>query len=183
MNAPFERFRSALASHPADYLARVDAHSETATAGEWRLLALEARDAVELANAYDPLDEPPVKRHQPTRRSTATTSTRPGTVAVSTAGDDPLKDVDLCVYFAAHGIDVPASGKVRCIAPDHEDVHPSCSVTSSHFRCWACGARGDIIDAASLFHGIPVRGAGYWKLRDLVLEALVWAPLHRGPDR
>jgi hypothetical protein len=177
---PFARLRGL---HPPASACQLDAYFPEWTDGEWRLLALEARDAVELANGYDPLDEPPVKRHQPVRRSTAATSTRPGTVAVSTAGDDPLKSVDLCVYFAAHGIEVPPSGKVRCIAPDHEDVHPSCTVTSSHFRCWACGARGDIIDAASLFHGIPVRGAGYWKLRDLVLEVLVWAPLHRGADR
>jgi len=122
---------------------------------------------------------PRPKRHQPPERSTWATSTRPGAVAVSTHGDDPLKSVDLRTYFEAHGIVVPPNGKVNCIAPDHEDVHPSCSVTSSHFRCWSCQARGDIIDAASLFHAIPATGAGYWKLRDLVVETLVWAPLPR----
>ena len=64
-------------------------------------------------------EEPPPKRHQPARRSTAATSTRPAKVGVSTAGTDPLKSVDLRVYFATHGIDVPPSGKVRCIEPGH----------------------------------------------------------------
>lgn len=177
---PFEDFNRALARYSAGYRCLIDAHGSEVSAGAWRVLRLEADDALDVANDYDPGDYAPRRRQLgQARGSTAMTSTKPGRVDVSTAGDDPLNAVDLSVYLATHGIDVWANGKVRCIAPDHEDVHPSCSVTSEHFRCWACGARGDLIDAASLLHGIPVEGTGYWKLRDLIVEALLWAPVGR----
>ena len=83
--------------------------------------------------------EPP-KRHQPRQRSTAATSTRPGTVALSSA-DDPLKAVPPDVYFEAlAGIVVPPNGWVSCPMPDHEDLHPSCQVLSTH--CAASDAVG-----------------------------------------
>jgi hypothetical protein len=163
-----------------------DSLSEHEQQKGWEDLAERCRPRIDGEYLYEQRlreEWPPPKRHQLARRTTAATSTKPGTVGVSTAGTDPLKTVDLRMYFAAHGIEVPPSGKVRCIAPGHEDVHPSCSVTSSHWRCWSCGERGDIIDAASLFHGMPASGAGYWKLRDLILERLVWAPIRPERDR
>lgn len=185
MNArrPFDRFHALLARYPAEFSARVDAHCETATAGEWRLLALEARDAVELANGYDPLDDPPrEKRHQPARRSTAATSTRPGSVALSTT-DDPLKQIPPRVYVEALTREtVPANGWLRCPLPDHEDTTPSFQVLESHWRCFGCNRGGSAIDLAAALYGIEPRGSDYWRLRDLVLEALVWAPLHHEAD-
>ena len=95
---PFERFNRALARYSASYRCQVDAHGSEVSAGEWRLLRLEADDALEVANQYDPLDYPPT-RHQPTRRSTAATATKPGAVALSE--DDPLKRIEPRVYVEA----------------------------------------------------------------------------------
>jgi hypothetical protein len=133
---------------------------------------LERRDPL----LYDP--SPPPKRHQPARRSTAATSTRPGTVALSRS-EDPLKQVPPAVYFEAiAGVVVPPSGWVSCPLPDHSDRHPSYQVLSTHWRCFGCGRGGGVIDLASALHGIEPRGRGYWRLRDLILERLLWAPLN-----
>jgi hypothetical protein len=129
---------------------------------------------------YEP--GPPAKRHQPMQRSTAATSTRPGTVAVS-SGDDPLKAVPPAVYFEVlAGIVVPPNGWVSCPMPDHEDRHPSCQVLSTHWRCFSCGRGGGIVDLAAGLHGIEPRGRGYWRLRDLILERLLWAPIRPKGD-
>jgi hypothetical protein len=99
-------------------------------------------------------EEWPQPPQQPTRRSTAATSTRPGTVALS-SGDDPLKAVPPAVYFEAlAGIVVPANGWVSCPVPGHEDRHPSCQVSSTKWRCWSCGAGGTIIDLGAAIYGI-----------------------------
>jgi hypothetical protein len=173
---PFERFHAALAGYPAEFLALVDAHSETATPGEWRVLALEARDAVELANGYDPLDELPEKRHQPRRRSTAATSTSAGSLVLAT--DDPLKQIEPRVYVEAMaGEVVPASGWISCPLPDHDDHTPSFQVLDSHWRCFGCGRGGGIIDLGAALYGVEPRGESYWRLRDRILEVLVWSPL------
>jgi len=120
---------------------------------------------------------PPPKRQQRPQPSTQHTSTNPWRVGVSTKGADPLKSVDLRTYLAAKGVVVPPRGKARCIAPDHEDRHPSMTVTADHFRCWSCGAHGDVIEAASLLHGIDATGRDYWRVRDLIVRDLLLEPL------
>jgi hypothetical protein len=92
------------------------------------------------------------------------------------AGDDPIKALDVREYLRREGVDVPSKGKVRCIHPQHPDRNPSMSVAPDHFRCWSCGAHGDIIEAASLLHAIPAERDGYWRLRDLIVEAFEGAP-------
>jgi CHC2 zinc finger len=120
---------------------------------------------------------PPSKRHQQTQRSTCATSTRSGTVALSI--DDPLKSIDPRVYVEALcGVEVPANGWLRCPLPDHDDHTPSFQVLSSHWRCFGCDRGGSIIDLAAALYGIEPRGRGYFRLRDRILEALVWAPLN-----
>jgi hypothetical protein len=115
---------------------------------------------------------PPPKRHHPTQRSTAATSTRPGAVALS-AWDDPLKAVPPAVYFEAVAeIVVPPNGWVSCPMPDHEDRHPSCKVTSTHWRCWSCGAGGSIIDLGAAVYGLEPRGSGYHEIRRRLLVDL-----------
>jgi hypothetical protein len=176
---PFAGLR---ALHPTAAACQLDAYFPEYTDGEWRLLALEASDAVEFANGYDPLDEPPVKRHQPTQRSTWATSTTPGELAL--ASDDPLKQVEPRVYVEAlTGDVVPPNGWLSCPLPDHEDQTPSFQVLSSHWRCFGCCRGGGIIDLGAALYGIEPRGEGYWRLRDRIFEALVWAPLPHEVDR
>ncbi len=179
MTAP--PFAGLRAKHLPTTACQLDAYFSEWTDGEWRLLRLEADDALELANDYDPLDyPPPEKRHQPARRATAATPTRPGTVELST--DDPLKQIEPRVYVEAlAGETVPASGWISCPLPDHEDHTPSFQVLDSHWRCFGCNRGGGIIDLAAALYGIEPRGQGYWQIRDKILEALVWAPLrHEG---
>jgi hypothetical protein len=37
-------------------------------------------------------------------------------------------------------------GKVRCVAPDHEDSDPSMHLYGDHVHCFSCGFRGDVVD-------------------------------------
>ena len=53
----------------------------------------------------------------------------------------------------------------------------------SHWRCFGCNRGGGIIDLAAALYGIEPRGESYWRLRDRIFEALVWAPLNRGEGR
>ncbi len=147
----------------------------------WTALRAECRERNEFERRELYLEPP--KRHQPRQRSTAATSTRPGTVALSST-DDPLKAVPPAVYFEAIArIVVPPNGWVSCPMPDHEDRHPSCQVLSTHWRCFGCGAGGSIIDLASALYGLTPRGRGYWELRDLIVEALGGAVLYPRGDR
>ena len=112
------------------------------------------------------------QRHQSARRSPAATSTNPARVPVS-AGDDPLKAVPPHVYFeAVAGIVVPPNGWVSCPKPDHEDRHPSCKVTSTHWRCWSCGAGGSIIDLGAAIYAVEPTGWGYREIRRRLLADL-----------
>ena len=54
---------------------------------------------------------------------------------------------------------------------------------SSHWRCFGCNRGGGVIDLAAALYGIDPRGRGYWRLRDLILERLLWAPIHPEGDR
>jgi hypothetical protein len=151
----------------------------------WRDLDDLCRRELEDDVAYERAlgQEWPTKRHQPAQRSTAATSTRPGSVALS-ATDDPLKQLEPRVYVEAlTGEVVPASGMMCCPLPDHDDRRPSFQVLSSHWRCFGCGRGGSVIDFAAALYGIEPRGPGYWRLRDRILEALVWAPNPREKNR
>jgi CHC2 zinc finger len=177
---PFSALRT---RHAAAAACQLDAYFPEWSDREWRLLRVECDDAVELANDYDPLDYPSAeKRHQPARRSTAATSTRPGAVMFST--DDPLKQIEPRVYVEAlTGEIVPGNGMLSCPLPDHDDRTPSFQVLESHWRCFGCNRGGGIIDLAAALYGIEPRGQGYWQLRDRILERLVWAPIGREGER
>ncbi|MDP9480660.1 MAG: CHC2 zinc finger domain-containing protein [Actinomycetota bacterium] len=53
---------------------------------------------------------------------------------------------------AAHYTDLAPEGngrlRTRCVAPDHEDRHPSMliRIDTQRFRCWSCGLHGDVVD-------------------------------------
>jgi hypothetical protein len=113
----------------------------------------------------------PRKRHQPRRRSTAATSQKPAAVAFSS--DDPLKNIEPRVYVEALcGVTVPSSGWLCCPLPDHSDEVPSFQVLHSHWRCFGCSRGGGIVDLGAALYGITPRGRDFWRLRDLILEAL-----------
>jgi hypothetical protein len=105
-------------------------------------------------------------------RSTAATSTRPGTVEFSRS-DDPLKAVPPAVYVEAlTGEVVPVSGWLNCPLPDHEDRTPSFQVLESHWRCFGCGRGGSIVDLAAALYGLEPRGSGYRAIRERLMAEL-----------
>ncbi|MGH8875430.1 MAG: CHC2 zinc finger domain-containing protein, partial [Acidimicrobiia bacterium] len=54
-------------------------------------------------------------------------------------------------------------GRWRCLHPDHEDRHPSVSMTVvdgiGRWRCWSCGRGGTAIDALIAAQGLTVAQA------------------------
>lgn len=71
--------------------------------------------------------------------------------------EDPYKQIAPVEYFRRlAGIEVPASGLVRCPSPMHDDTTPSCHVgrdASEGFCCHGCGIGGAIYDLASALEG------------------------------
>lgn len=47
----------------------------------------------------------------------------------------------------------------KYLCPFHSDKHPSLSVKGEHWRCWSCGAKGDVIDFTSRYFGIGFKEA------------------------
>jgi hypothetical protein len=145
-------------------------------AGEWALIELECRDAIDLRNDYDATLDYVKPKREPVQRATPT---RPGTVALS-GGDDPLKRISAHVYFEmVAGIPVPSSGWVSCPTPQHEDRHPSCTVAETHWRCWSCGAGGTMIDLGAAIYGLEPTGSGYLEIRRRLLADLGFARSER----
>jgi hypothetical protein len=170
----FERWYGLGPGVPGDRLWRLLGYAPDAERECWANLGWQVREETE-RRRRDPLlyaePESPRQRHQPVRRSTAATSGRAGSVAL--ASDDPLKNIEPREYVEALcGVVVPANGWLSCPLPDHEDRTPSFQVLSSHWRCFGCGRGGSVIDlAAALYGGVP-RGARFWELRDLIIDAM-----------
>lgn len=64
-------------------------------------------------------------------------------------------------YLAGHGVQIDGAGNFRCPNPEHEDKNPSCGFVSNdrlRFHCFACGAGGDIFQAAHFLEGKPLTG-------------------------
>jgi hypothetical protein len=95
------------------------------------------------------------------------------------AHHDPYKGIAPPEYFEMlAGITVPASGRVRCPSPTHDDEHPSCDVgddASQGWICRACGAGGAIYDLASVLLGGPtgqaLRGEEFNRAQAYVRDA------------
>jgi hypothetical protein len=114
---------------------------------------------------------PPVKRRRPHQGTPQSTSTR--TERVQFVDGDPLKRIPAVQYLPAiASVDVSSSGRCRCPMRDHEDVHPSCKTYGTRWVCFSCGAKGGVIEVASEVYGVEPRGRDFWRLRDLILEAL-----------
>jgi hypothetical protein len=92
------------------------------------------------------------------------------------AHDDPYKQIAPVEYFRRlAGIEVPASGLVRCPSPTHEDMTPSCHVgrdAGEGFCCHGCGIGGAIYDLASVLEGGAtgrwLRGDAFRRARERV---------------
>jgi hypothetical protein len=152
----------------------------------WDHLAERCRIRLDDEHAYERMlegyEEPPPKRHQPAERSTWATSTRPGEVALSSG--DPLKNIEPRLYVeASPGSPCrrTAGFAVRCRTTRTGRRASRCSSRTGG-ASGADGAAASSTWAAALY-AIEPRGKGYWRLRDLILERLLWAPIHPEGDR
>ena len=59
--------------------------------------------------------------------------------------------------LALNGIETDRKGKARCIF--HDDKHASMHIYSSGFKCFACGAHGDVIDLACQLYSVSFNDA------------------------
>jgi DNA primase len=60
-----------------------------------------------------------------------------------------------------HVLATNGGGKVRCVAPDHEDANPSMHLYGDHVHCYGCGFHGDVVDVWGVQKGIdrPIEAA------------------------
>ena len=58
-------------------------------------------------------------------------------------------------------LETNSGGKAHCVAPGHEDAHPSMHLYGDHVHCFACGFHGDVTDVWATMHGFdrPVEAA------------------------
>jgi replicative DNA helicase/DNA primase len=77
---------------------------------------------------------------------------------------DRLKD-----YLSLSGIDCGSGGNISCFLPTHDgpDRNASLSIKDDHFRCYACGEKGDIYDMIGLLEGITDKGDQYKRAESL----------------
>lgn len=67
-------------------------------------------------------------------------------------------------YLRLHGREPNKKGYFQCINPQHEDSNPSCHLIApdnQYYKCFACGAKGDIFNAANLLEGRPLVGTEF----------------------
>jgi hypothetical protein len=94
-----------------------------------------------------------------------------------------LKRIPASQYLPAiAGVDVSSSGRCRCPTPLHRDEHPSAKAYGTRWVCFWCGAKGGIIEVAREVYGVEPTGRDFWRLRDLILEALGEQPVERGTN-
>lgn len=167
---PFAGLR---ATHPPSAACQLDAYFPEYTAGEWRLIALQERERVDLLNDFDPLDYPePPKRHQPSGKG-STPAAIPHEPTAVELSMDPLKKIAPRTYIEALCGEVPdARGWMCCPLPDHDDTSPSFQVLATHWRCFGCNRGGSVIDFAAALWGIVPRGGGYLEIRRRLLADL-----------
>lgn len=67
--------------------------------------------------------------------------------------------VSIADVLAAAGVEAPHRGR-RIPCPIHRGANESAfAVKGDHFRCFVCGAHGDVIDFAQSLHGLSWRDA------------------------
>ena len=63
--------------------------------------------------------------------------------ATARAGDRYTQIPLYRIYEAVTGRETSGTELVRCPAPDHNDGHPSCTLSERRFRCAGCGSSGE----------------------------------------
>ena len=59
--------------------------------------------------------------------------------------------IDLQSVMECYGMQFDRIGKALC--PFHSDNHPSLSIKNERYKCWACGASGDVFDFVQNLYG------------------------------
>lgn len=131
----------------------------------WASVAERARE-----ERRDPLDDPPPRRERARRRTA-------GPVSFDRHAPDPLLTIAPREYIEKlTGVEVPASGHMRCVLPGHENERtPSLKVYETPERgwyCFGCGRGGSIYDFGAALWGMPTRGRKFRELRARLLREL-----------
>ncbi len=176
MTAPLLTFR-AFQQATAALLGAESLAIFSALPAEWQSAAWRVLGQQQQARRYlDGSTELPPEWHR-TRSQPLSRPRRLSREVSSCRGRDVLDTIPPPVYFEAlTGEPVPASGRVSCPLPDHEDRHPSCHVYPDPGRgwyCFACGRGGTALDLAAHLTGIEPRAGGYLALRRWVAERLL----------
>jgi hypothetical protein len=176
--APFESYREVTRRYGPGFACHLEAHAPfDLSGGDWRLIGLDCRERVERELCPDPILDyrPTRKRHQPSMRSTAATSQRPGTVAL--ASTDPLKRIPPSEYVEAFTREaVPTSGKIIC--PLHDERTPSFHVYPDHWWCFGCNNGGGVYELASRITGLSTHGPDFLELRRWIAASLLAGGVH-----
>lgn len=85
--------------------------------------------------------------------------------------------VDAQTAARFYGLSLDRKGWALC--PFHRDKHPSMSFKNGHWRCWACGAKGDSIDLVARLYGLAPLEA----VRKLNEDFSLSLPLDRPPTK
>lgn len=93
-------------------------------------------------------------------------------------------------YLESKGVLIDNAGFFRCIHPDHDDKHPSCSIGGSHneevFHCFSrAGHDGNIFTAAHWLDNQPIAGEEFFNdtLKKLADQfGIPYEPMELSPD-
>ena len=72
-------------------------------------------------------------------------------------------------YLVYQGVTINDQQFFSCIAPDHPDHNPSCSIggnispPESVFHCFSCGKSGNIFHACHFLEKKPISGPGFFE--------------------
>jgi len=67
--------------------------------------------------------------------------------------------INLKDLLSSLGVQVNRHNMINCIAPDHEDKHPSCWVGERAYGCYSCGSHGDCFDVLRIKKGLSFKEA------------------------
>jgi hypothetical protein len=75
-------------------------------------------------------------------------------------------------FLESRGVEFTHDGRFRCPTPEHVDNNPSAKIdrdNAQRWRCWSCGAKGDVLDLYQIEHGVSCKKA----LEQLVGKGIV----------
>lgn len=77
---------------------------------------------------------------------------------------DQLRAIDIRNVMSSYGVTFDRAGKALC--PFHDEKTPSLSIYKNKFKCFGCGANGDVVDFVRMKNGCDFKDA----LRHLGIE-------------